>query len=131
MNATQLEKLNDIFGRELGRTESGRPNYAWLWSEDSRLKHGMRVPDKYEFKADPETGILAAQPVYETRKLCMTANNVWVLCHWIESPSQDEWIRLFGYRLEWPKGGQYWPTNVKLDPGETPDANFTLEVAKI
>ncbi len=121
---TNIRRLNNRLGADLGRTIDNRPLYKWIWSEDPTLMHGMRIPDKYDWKAN-ESGVLAAIPVYESRKLCLSATNQWVLCHWIESPPEHEWVQIFGYNLEWPKGGQYYPTNVALDPGTDPDLTLT------
>lgn len=119
-----VRRLNERLGSELGRNERNEPVYSWMWSEDSKLMHPMRVPGEYDYKASP-MGIIEALPVYNVRKLCLTANAQWVLVHWIPSPSEDEWRSIFGYWLEWPKGGQYYPTNVALDPGVEPDDTIT------
>ncbi len=124
----QIAKLNTRLGQELGRTVDGHPKYRWMWSEDPRLMHPMRVPEKYDFVANPETGIIAAQPVYALRKMCVSASQQWVLCHWIDSPPEAEWRKHFGYSLEWPKGGQYYPTTVALDPGVEPCLILTQTV---
>jgi hypothetical protein len=121
-----VRRLNDRLGADLGRNPKGQPLYRWMYSEDEALLHPMRVPGEYDFKADPETGIILAHPVYKLRKLCVNLDKQWVLCHWMPSPSEDEWRRQFGYWLEWPKGGMYYPTNVDLDPGVVPCERINL-----
>jgi hypothetical protein len=118
-------KLNTRLAADLGRVATGQGLYKWQWSEDPCMQHPMRVQGEYEYKANPETGIIAAGPVYTLRKMCLTADHQWVLCHWIEVPSESEWRKLFGYNLEWPRNGQYYPTTVVLDPGVEPCIELT------
>ncbi len=121
----KIRRLNERLAQDLGRTALGHGLYKWQWSEHPSMQHPMRKMRAdgevvYDFVADPQSGLINAQPVYELRKMCLTAQDQWVLCHWIDSPSEDEWRRLFGYRLEWPRNGQYYPTTVMLDPGVEP-----------
>jgi len=116
----EVARLNNELGRVLGRTEDGHPLYAWIHSEDTRLLHPMWT-GQFDYKADPQSGILRAEPIYTLRKMCLAAENQWVLCHYIASPSEEEWREQFGCSLEWPRKGQYYPTSVSLDPGAWPE----------
>lgn len=122
-----LRRMNIRLGAELGTTIDNQPTYKWIFSEDPVLMHPMRLPNEFDYRAN-EFGIVEVIPLYTLRKMCLAAVNQWVLCHWLPSPSEDEWRRIFGYSLEWPKGGQYYPTNVYLDPGEAPNAILTQTV---
>ncbi len=122
-----VKSMNGRLGAELGRSPDFKPLYCWMFSEDGRMQHPMRVPDVYDYKAN-EHGVIEALPVYTLRKMCLTAEKQWLLCHWIASPPEDEWRRLFGYHLEWPKGGQYYPTNVVLGVDEEPNEILTQTV---
>jgi hypothetical protein len=130
MNLERLiRRENDRLGRELGFVAGYLPRYKWVWSEDREMMHPMRVmtgQDSFarDFKAN-ESGILESVPLYQLRKMCPTANQQWVLAEWLPSPSESEWRQLFGYMLEWPRDGQYYPTNVFLDPGEQPSPVLT------
>ncbi len=120
-----IRKLNTQLAQDLGRVATGQGHYKWQWSEDPSMLHPMRKMREdgsqvYDFVANLQSGLIEAQPIYELRKMCLTAQDQWVLCHWIESPSEEEWRRLFGYKLEWPRNGQYYPTTVMLDPGVEP-----------
>lgn len=115
--------LNSLLGAELGRTAAGAPIYKWIWSEDPALLHPMR--NGQDYVVDHMTGLTKIVPLYKLRKMCLIAEKQWVLCEWIGSPPEDEWRRLFGYELEWPKDGQYYPTNVSLDKGQDPDRGVT------
>lgn len=123
-----IRQLNNRIGAELGFVNGYLPRYKWAFSEDREMQHPMRVMNGNEpmrdFKAN-ENGILEAVPLFALRKMCPTAVNQWVLAEWLASPSEDEWRRLFGYLLEWPRNGQYYPTNVILDPGVTPNIALT------
>ena len=116
----EVARLNDELGRVLGRTDDGHPLYAWMGSEDPRLLHPMWT-GQFDYKADAQSGLLRAVPIYVLRKMCLAAENQWVLCHYIASPSEEEWREQFGCSLEWPRKGQYYPTNVALDPGAWPE----------
>ncbi len=120
----KTKELNERLGAELGRTAAGSPLYKWIWSEDPCLLHPMRS-EKNDYVTDHMTGLTKIVPLYELRKMCLVAEKQWVLCEWIDSPGEDEWRRIFGYHLEWPKGGQYYPTNVALDKGQLPDWRLT------
>lgn len=119
----EVRRLNELLGAELGRVNVIFPLYKWIWSEAPELLHPMR--NGQDYVTDHITGLVKIIPMYTLRKMCLTADQQWVLCHWIESPPEDEWRRIFGYELEWPKGGQYYPTNVTLDPGQAPDDGLT------
>lgn len=119
-----IRRLNQRLGAELGRTADNQPNYKWIFSEDQVLMHPMRLPNEFDYKAN-EFGIVEVIPLYTLRKMCLAAEDQWVLCHWLPSPSEEEWRTIFGYSLEWPRGGQYYPTNVYLDPGEPPNLILT------
>ncbi len=120
----KIKELNERMGSDLGRTAQGFPLYKWIWSEDPVLMHPMRAPEN-DYVTDHRTGLIKVVPLYTLRKMCFVAEKQWVLCHWIESPAEDEWVRSFGYELEWPKGGQFYPTNVALDKGTEPDLRLT------
>jgi hypothetical protein len=127
LESNKLWKENHRLAVELGRVATGQGLYKWIWSEDPELQHPMRTPEQYDFKSQPN-GLIVAEPVYTLRKMCLTADHQWVLCHWIDSPSESEWRRLFGYSLEWPRVGQYYPTSVQLDPGIEPCIQLTQTV---
>ncbi len=120
----KTKELNELLGADLGRTAAGAPLYKWIWSEDPVLMHPMRAPEN-DYVTDPITGLVQVVPLYVLRKMCLVAEKQWVLCHWLESPSEDEWRKHFSYELEWPKGGQYYPTTLALDPGTEPDLRIT------
>ncbi len=118
MTNKELDRHNHLLARELGYNPYGEGIYQWHWSEN--LLHPMRKQGEYDYKADPETGIIQALPVYELRKLCPHLNRQWVLCMWMPVPSEEEWRRQFGSNLEWPRRGYLAPTNVDLPEGQQP-----------
>lgn len=120
----KTKELNERLGADLGFADMIHPHYKWIWSEDPVLMHPMRS-DQNDYVTDHMTGLIKIIPLYTLRKMCLVAEKQWVLCHWIDSPPEDEWVRIFGYELEWPKGGQYYPTNVALDKGQVPDLRLT------
>lgn len=117
----RINKLNDLIGRELGRTPFGQPIYRWDYSEN--LYHWMRA-DGYDYEAEP-SGLLVARPRYERRRLALHLHDQWVICMWEAPMPEDQWRTEHGYKLEWPKQGEYYPTNVDLDPGMEPNETFT------
>lgn len=137
----QVQRMNEMFGRELGRTADGQPCRAWLWSED--LMRPMRVIAKTDeglcycykqYAANPEfPNILTTEPLFEVVKLCPNLHDRYVLCVWMESPSYEEWHRLWGDTLEWPKGGEYFPVGGRggeacLQENEIPTVHHTWQV---
>jgi hypothetical protein len=120
-----IRKLNTRLAQDLGRVATGQGLYKWVWSEDPSMLHPMRIVGKFDYKAEPDTGLIVAWPVYALRKMCLVADHQWILCHFIESPSESEWRKHFGYSLEWPRVGQYYPTTVVLDPGMEPCIELT------
>lgn len=116
-----IRKLNNALGMELGRNLYGEPKYRWAHSESPELLHPMRV-EGYDMTASP-SGLIVAAPKFVMRKKCLTLNNQWVICRWVEPISEDEWRRLYGYSLEWPNRGELAPTNVDMPPGVTPSEN--------
>lgn len=150
ISSRQLGRLNDHLGAELGRNLKGEPKYSWRWSED--LTHSMReikhydhiyhpatgevmktIPVfKYDYVADPVTGIIAAQPIFIKRKMAPHLNRQWVLCVRSEPPSERDWNLRMRHPetgdllLEYPKGGYFFPLNVELEHGTDPDLNITL-----
>jgi hypothetical protein len=126
-----IQQLNNKIGGELGFVAGYLPRYKWVHSEDPEMLHPMRLTDpasfdglKREYKAN-EQGIIESVPVFELRKMCHAAHDQWLLAEWLPCPSEAEWRRLFGYLLEWPRNGQYYPTNVFLDPGQEPNLALT------
>lgn len=138
----QIRQLNEMFGRELGRTVEQNPRYAWLWSEDlTRAKRVItRTNEGYclsyrQFAPNPEyPDILTTEPLFEVEKLCPHIHNCYILCVWMESPSYEEWYRLWGDSLEWPKGGEYFPVTgpqrgeCRLQEHEKPTEHHTWTV---
>jgi hypothetical protein len=120
----KIEQLNERFAQaDLGRNVHGQPRFAWKWSED--LMHPMRVIDSYGtpqfdgYEPVPGSSLVAPKPMFVTRKLCPELKNQWVLCEWKDATiSEDEWRRMFGYRLEWPRHGSYKPVALVGDTGE-------------
>ncbi len=115
-------KLNDLLRQELGF-----PQHAWIWSED--LTVSMRVPDKYEHKADPETGLLILLPVFTTRRQLPFHAMRWVMC---TKGFVDErtWLDSIGTRMEYPANGMWQvigtPTGpMCLNQGEVPTLDLT------
>jgi hypothetical protein len=120
----EVAVLNQELGRVLGRTADGQPLYKWIHSEDQALLHPMWTGE-FDYKANEQSGLILPTPIFTLRKMCLTAEDQWVLCHWIDSPPEHEWRQIFGCSMEWPKGGQYYPTNVILDPGAWPERSIT------
>ncbi len=85
-----VRQSNDLLARELGRLPDGQGKYRWIWSEDQRLMHPMKLLDKHDYKANPDTGLIEVHPVYALRKMCLNATQQWVLCLWIDSPPEHE-----------------------------------------
>lgn len=123
-----VEKLNDLLRQELGH-----PPYAWKWSED--MTHWMRAihddgTPKFDYKADRNTGLILAQPVYEPRNLCLNLENQWVLCRWMPPDlNEHQWSMVFGTSMQYPRNGRWIPCDpIHLDKGVNPTKSITWEV---
>lgn len=127
MTNKNLNRLNNMLGRELGRNVRGESRYQWAWAPDLRWQ---MFTDRYDYKADPESGLIIPQPVYEERLLCPDLGQQWVMVLWQEPTSESEWRMMFGNRLEWPRSGTYIPCTARsgyvcLDSGIDPDERIT------
>lgn len=96
----------------------------WAYSED--LRHPMRVPG-FDFQTN-ESGLEVALPKYELRKMNPALEEQWVICRWEKPIPEAEWREAFGYQMEWPRHGDYYPTNVVLPRGVEPTVTFTEQV---
>jgi hypothetical protein len=124
MTTSQLSHLNNRLARDLGRTPYGDPQMKWVHSD--HLQHPMRVPG-YDFVPTPG-GLVQAAPKYELRPMNPTLDHQWVICRWEAPISEQEWRDAFGYQMEWPSHGDYYPTNVALPQGVEPNDTWTDRV---
>ncbi len=113
-----LDRENDLLATELGY-EQGKPRYQWRFSEN--LYMPMRDKDgKYNYIANPATGIIEAQPVFVQRKMTPHLHRQWVMCKWLDPGPEATWREIFGSWVEYPLNGYYAPTNIELDEGISP-----------
>jgi len=117
------------------RQELGQPVYSWQWSEDVVVL--MRdVTLGYEYKADPETGIIGAKAKYIQRPVTWPkVFDRWILCKKIYTP-QREWLKKFAGALLWPENGEWHPCEsplgyVALGENEAPGPNQTWRAIQI
>lgn len=116
----QLEKCNDLLRRELGSTPHGDPLFMWKWADE--LLRPMPTGE-VDWKANIEGGaVLLPKNVMQLRKVAPWLNRQWVLCRWTPPPmSRDDWYREFGSRYDFPRRGEWVPTNMALPPDIDPD----------
>ena len=126
MTPSQLRRLNSRLETELGRNSLGGPNLKWAYSED--LRHPVRVPGKYSFAKTTDSGLSVAEPVYEVRKMNPFYVKQWVVCRWEAPIPEEDWRSQFGDLMEWPRGGEYYPTNMALPAGVEPTEWWTDHV---
>lgn len=125
MTTEQLQRLNRILGDKMGtipegHRESGQPRFRWMRSEE--LMFLVRTGTK---RVTYEAQLLSAVedlPICEWRRQCKR-DNVWVLAKWIDPPDSNEWERLYGSALGYPREG-YWFMITPLRPGIEPDEEF-------
>jgi len=112
-----LDRENDKLRIAHGET-GGRANYKWEFSEN--LYFPMRKePLEYEYKAN-EKGIIEAKAVYEMRLQAPYLRRQWVLCRYMEPPTETAWKNTFGTKVAYPAKGYYAATNANLDEGLSP-----------
>jgi hypothetical protein len=121
MTKQHLRRLNARLAREFGRTPFGGPNLKWAFGGD--LKHAYRVPG-FDFKKQA-SGLVVAEPKYEVGSINPLYAQQWVICRWEAPISEAEWRTAFGSGMEWPREGEYYPTNVALDRGTEPSDAWT------
>ena len=124
MNTSTLTHLNRRLERDLGRNPYGGAKLRWAFSET--LMSPMRVPG-YDYKTNA-AGLTVAHPKYEMRKMNPAFVDQWVVCRWEPPIPEAEWRDAFGYQMEWPKHGDYYPTNVALPAGVEPTLTLTEQV---
>ena len=96
------------------------------WAYSETLMHPVRVPNVYDIK--PSGGLFVAQPRFEVRKMNPFFKDQWVLCRWEAPMPEARWRAMFGDQMVWPRGGEYYPTNMALPQGVVPDITWTERV---
>lgn len=121
----RIEKCNDLFDRELGAYR-----FKWKWGTD--LEISMRSIDvdtgtmKYDYKANPQTGLVEALPIYTRRKACPAVVGLWVVCQFVPPCGESEFRAKFGTMLEYPRNGVWNPIkDSALKPGILPSKETT------
>lgn len=122
MSNSELRSLNKRIGLALGFTPFGESRYKWLNSE--QIWRPYRV-DGYDYKPFSSSGLLVALPKYKLRKVNAALVNQWVICQWEAPIPEEQWRKQFGYSMEWPSHGDYYPTGVVLDRGVEPTVTLT------
>ena len=127
---TTIKRLNDLLGRELGRSASGQPIYSWAFSEDLFFL-GPKLDENGDIVCamrETEGGLTAVEAIMEPRKMCAALDHQWVVVMWNQPGSEAAWKAQFGLKLAYPKNGYLAPTNMCLGKSEIPDAAVTEEV---
>ena len=127
----RIERCNAIFDRELGHNM-----FRWKWAKELEVTVRKVDPDTgahvYDYKADPITGLIVAQPVWYRRKVlpeqCMQS---WVVCQFIPPCGEYEFRKRFpDNAMEYPKNGIWNPIRDQiLKAGLIPTEAYTLAVA--
>jgi hypothetical protein len=141
LSPSELNRLNDLLGRELGRNPFGEPLYSWAWADD--LRHHMRQIDPvtqnliFDYRCqcglnkivhEPTCNLTAPVPRWIERRMCPQLHQQYVAVLWQSCGSEDQWLREFGGRLRYEPRGYRLPTNACLGPGEEPDKHVTWDL---
>lgn len=122
-----VDELNSLLRQELGE-----PPYAWKWSDD--LTTSVAVKGKYDYEADPQTGLLVAKPVYQEVPMLPFHRERWVLCKLGFVP-ENVWLATMGTAMMWQKSGFWQPVGdqtgcAAVNPGITPDRDLAWRVIR-
>ena len=132
LSEKEINRLNRLFGRELGFNRYGEPNYKWQWSET--FMHRMVLEGKKNWNRrelpksvldGKDAALYVVEPVTQLRKMCPFLNNQWLITKWYWS-TEEEWLKNFGTTLEWPRRGFYlYVDNTYLPHGQDPTVHIT------
>lgn len=122
----EVQWANEALARELGRNPHGENLYKWVHSSDLVL---MRFTGNKMVKAST-SGLLLPEPQYTKVRAYPHMGDRWLLAMW-KYYSESEWLTQFGYKMAWPQRGDYYPTDLLLKPGKTPDVRTTEEIMQM
>jgi hypothetical protein len=128
----EINRLNDLFGSELGRNPYGESVYAWGYAPNLIRTRWAGIQE-----VRTPAGLITFEPKYEQCNLCLPAlqpnggfsREYWVLTKWCPAGMDPlQWNATFGGKMIYPARGYLVPTDVRLDPGDNPDTAITLEL---
>jgi len=109
MSEKLIKEHNDLLRRELGTNPSGDALYRW--ERAGELTY-LRDEGKYDYKADPNTGLVVPEKILKPMKMCPHLDDKqWVLMFWTPN-TPAHWFQ-FGKSM-------YGFSNVDLDLGVCP-----------
>lgn len=129
------QELVDIENALL-RTELGT-HPLWAWKHSSTLRIGIHkikesataangIEPQYEYRANPDTGLIELSPIYVYMPMLPMLPNSWVLCRYVEADQKAAFQQHFGTRIEYPVGGIWQPLKqTALKPGVIPNRRDT------
>src|SRR5574341_1014734 len=121
MTKKKLNKLNQLFGREVGRGPSGEPIFKWAFLPDLFHQRYRTGKDDWDKNA---AGIWTPKPAFEKVQTFARLGPRWAICKW-QMPDAREWEKMFGSRAVLPAQGFYFPTDVICKEGWEPTEDWT------
>jgi hypothetical protein len=118
---TEIEQLNNLLGRELGRTLYGEPKYKWQFSDE--LFWPAYATGKFVDARTP-AGLVVMQKEYRQDRMSQKLDHQWVVTKWCSPESLDRWQQNFP-SAPYPGKGYYIHTNASLDPWQAPTQDDT------
>lgn len=117
----EVDRCNDLLGRDLGRTEGRDPLYKWVLSRN--LTH--REKKLVGYAPNGESGLMVPNYQYvETTTYCHIPHYCWTFCQLVRY-TEAEWRATFGDNIAYPEGGQIYMPTVVLEKGHRPGENDT------
>jgi hypothetical protein len=121
-----IDKLNDLLGRELGRNPYGEPNYQWDWSETLFWPSYAtgRIIDK-----QTDGGLWIMEREYRKDRMCAKLFNSWLVTKWAKPEELTRWQSIFP-DADYPARGFRIHTNASLPPWQKPTLDDTEHFIK-
>lgn len=108
---------------EFGLTPSGALKFKWIHSTEM---HWFILSDAKTLIVTPEKGRTAYRYSYAD-----VYGPTWVLAHWVEPVSEDEWCASGRGDFPWPRNGEYHPIGTfVMHEGKEPYDAVTLYAVK-
>jgi hypothetical protein len=125
MKDTDLKRLNDIFGQELGRTQNGQPLFKWAQTKDLfyLMEHTTEV--------NAPSGLTEMRDGYRKITWDQRIGSGWVVASWQDPGTETQWKSICKGQIPYPPNGMYFPIPASRIPCD-PSIEITMDaVAKI
>lgn len=109
------------------------PRYRWMRTEDLVYPAQDSIPGEkwqgFSIIVGPNGLPIAKEPSYHMVRQ-YSSEDTWCIAKWDNPVPRDEWVRRYGYELQWPQRGMWLVTDLVFEVGVEPTEALTLEVVE-